>query len=300
MLIGLLWAALRRRPFSVLSTALLGVIWAALLRVPAPAAVLAWALVSLLLLEVWIGLESVLLERMGCLRPAPRDEERIAKLACRFDVSVRVQDDVAPWVASAPRTVVVSRGALEQFDDVQLSGLVAQAARSRHAPIRLREAVVWLGNAPLLLGLLASGFLTRLGRLLAQVLGAALIFPMVLWPGTFVDVAGRFIGAVLIGLIGAVLVSSGQAALGVALWSAWALVPGLRALLAWEARELEADVDRAVVSLGFGAQLLGSLEWLAILDTPGPSGTLRWFVRASVPDRRRLKRLSSLVRGQPS
>src|SRR5215216_1179414 len=124
MLIALVWAALRRRPFSVLCTLLLVIAWASLLGVPTPAAVLGWVLATLLLLELSLVLEPFLLERIGCRQPIPSELERIAAATQRFTLTVRIADDPSPWVGGALRTVVVSRGGLHLLTEAGLYGLL--------------------------------------------------------------------------------------------------------------------------------------------------------------------------------
>jgi len=294
MLIALAWAALRRRPFSVLCTIVLGIAWASLLRVPAPAALLAWVLTSLLALEVWLVLEPTILERQGCRTPTPRELERFAEWMRRSKISVRILDDPAPWVGGGFRTVVVTSGALEQLSDSGLYGLLGQAAMLQRGPILVREIVVWIGNAPLLAAWCASRWVAQLGRLLAVVIGSALLLPLFLGMRTFVDGLGRVLGAILVGLLGAMLISSGQPALGLGLWLAWAAVPGLRALLAWESRAAETDADRAAISAGLAWQLLDGLESLAHVEA-APCGALRLLVRPGAPIHKRIQRLWSAI-----
>jgi hypothetical protein len=294
MLIARLWAALRRRPFSVLWTLLLTITWASLLRVPASAAVLAWVLASLFVLEVWLVFEPTILEQLGCRTLAPREQQRILDWTRRFNISVRMFNDPAPWVGGALRTVVISRGAFELLEDRCLYGLLCQAAMLQRGPIQVREVVVWLGNAPLLAAWCASRWLAQLGRLLAFALGSALLLPLLLWPAGLVRGLGRLLGAILVGLVGAVLVSNGQPALGVALWVACALVPGIKALLAWEARHMEAEADRATLAAGW--QLLDALEWLVSHDAGPPCGAMRLLVRPGAPPHQRADRLWATIK----
>ncbi|HET6317429.1 MAG TPA: hypothetical protein VFG86_13290, partial [Chloroflexota bacterium] len=182
MLIALTWAALRRRPFSLICTILLGITWSAFLRVPAPAAMCVWVLTSLFVLELWLVFEPFILERLGCRSLAPREQDRLTELMRHFNISVRIANDSSSlWVGGALRTVVVSRGAFEQLDDAALHGLVAQAALRQRSPILLREIVVWLGNAPILVAWCMGRGLALLGRLVALALGSALVLPLLLW-----------------------------------------------------------------------------------------------------------------------
>ena len=94
---------------------------------------------------------------------------------------------------------------------VAAAGIVAQAATAQRTPGLVREGLVWLGSAPWLPFFLASRCLGQLGRLLAIVIGSALWLPMLICPGGFVRWMGRLMGAVLVALIGAILVSNGLA-----------------------------------------------------------------------------------------
>jgi hypothetical protein len=287
MLLVLAWAALRRRPFSVLCTLLLGVAWASLLRVPVPAVLLGWIVLSLLTLEVLLVFEPAILELAGCRALTRGEHDRLAAWMHRCNVTVRVADDPAAWVGGALRTVVISRGALDMIDDRGLYGLLGQAATLQRAPFLLRAIVVWLGNLPLLAAWCATACLGQFGRWLAVALGSALVLPMLLWSAAFVVWVGRLLSAALVALVGAVLVSTGQPALGLSLWLAWAAVPGLRALLAWESRQAHAEADRASVSAGFGCYLLHGLEALMSIEAISSCGALRLLVPPGAPVHKR-------------
>src|SRR5215470_4042959 len=279
MVVSLAWAALRRRPFSVLCTLLLDFVWASLLGLSAPLTLLVWLLGSLALLELWLVVEPTVLEWCGCREPNRGERERLTSWAQRLSIQLRVCDDPIPFVASALRAVIVSSGALELFEDRALFGLVAQAATAQRASGLIREGLVWLGNLPLLASWFASRCLGQLGRLLAIAIGSALWLPVLIWPNGFVRWAGRLLGAVFVVLLGATLVSDGLAAPGLTLLLAWALLPGLRSLLAWELRRAEAEVDLALIRSNVGWQLLEGLERLYVVDPAEPRGLLALLAR---------------------
>ena len=133
MLVSMIWAALRRRPFSVLYTFVLVVIYAALLRVPVIPTVLLWGMTSLLVLGLGLLVEPFVLDRLGCHIPTRGEQERLDSSIRRFNIAVRVANDPSPWVGSGLRTVVVSRGALELLEDRGLVGLLAQATEQQQA-----------------------------------------------------------------------------------------------------------------------------------------------------------------------
>src|SRR4051794_29647202 len=123
MIVSLAWAALRRRPFSVLCTLVLDLLWASLLGLSAPLALLVWLVGSFALLELWLLIEPTLLGWCGCREPNRGERDLLHSWAQRLSVSLRVCDDPTPFVASALRTVIVSSGALELFEDRALFGL---------------------------------------------------------------------------------------------------------------------------------------------------------------------------------
>jgi hypothetical protein len=291
MLVSTIWAALRRRPFSVLYTLFLVIVYAALLRVPIALSVLLWGVGSLLVLGVWLLVEPFALDRLGCHIPTRGEQARLDSSIRRFNIAVRVADDPAPWVGSGLRTVVVSQGALDLLEDRGLVGLLGQATTEQLAAGLAREWVVWLGNAPLLAAWWMTRCLERIGQLLALAIGSALVLPMLVWPYGFVCWLGRALGVILVAVIGSVLLSRGAAAAGLGLLVGWALVLSLRALLAWEARRTEAEADLATVRASLGWHLHEALETLALAAPARPQGMLGLLVRPGVPLPRRAARV---------
>lgn len=291
MLVAIAWAALRRRPFSVFVTLFLLITSAALLRVPVPIALLTWVLGSLLILEVLLILEPFILELLGCPRPTGLEAERLASTLRRHELAVRIANDRATWVVGALRTVVVSRGALDALEDGYLAAFLTQAAFRQRAPGLLREIVVWLGNTPLLLAWCMSGWIVELGKVVAIVIGNALVVPLVLWPKGFVPNVGRVLGVTFVAMLGAMLISGGLAAPGLGLWFGWVLVRGIRALLAWESRRAEQDADLATMKAGQAWSLMHLLEFQKDIGRTEPVGLLGFLARPGSPILERLRKV---------
>jgi hypothetical protein len=212
--------------------------------------------------------------------------------AADLGMEVLVVDAAAPWLVHGLRNLVLSRAMLDLLEDRALAGLLAQAAAPLWSASVAGELIVWLGNLPLVAVWYVGRWLAQLGRVLAVVVGASLVLPLVLWPTGFTRWAGRLFGSVIVGLLGATLLSDGFAAAGLGLLVAWAVVPGLQALLAWEWRRAEANADQATIDAGLGPQLheaLEALSWLACI--PRPDGKLRLLHRAGSPMATRAERV---------
>jgi len=199
-------------------------------------------------------------------------------------IEVMVVDAAEPWLGRGVRCLVLSRALLDLLEDRALAGLLVQASAQLRAASLVGELVVWLGNLPLLGAWYLSRQLVQLGRVLAIAVGASLVLPLVFWPGGFTRWAGRVFGAAIVGLLGAALLSSGLAAAGLGLLVAWAVVPGLGALLDWETRRAEHAADDATLEVGRGWELLEALETLAWAESvPSPAGPLGWLCRRATP-----------------
>jgi hypothetical protein len=295
MIIELIGAALRRRPFSVICTVALIAVSASLLSVPLAIAVTAWAVGVLLGLELWLALERPVLRLLGCRAPTPREREQLEIGHTPTSIAILVVDDCATWIGTAVRTVVIARGALEVLDEQGLRGLLAHAETQRRSMWIIRAGLVWLGNAPVLWAWWLGRGLGLMGRLLALVIGSALVVPVLLWPAGFVRWVGRALGALFVAYVGALLVAGGVTPLGLGLLAAWAVVPALRTLLAWEARAIEADADAAVVKAGLGGYLSDAIEQLELVEAAAPTGMLGWLVVPGTPRTRRLNRLARQI-----
>ena len=284
MTLALISAALRRRPFTLLYAALLLAAFASLIGAAVPLTLVAWFAASIAALELWHAAEPTILWRLGCCAPTHAECERIeASLGC-LHLEVLVLDSPRLWLGRGVRCLVITRAALEVLEDRALVGVLYQAAAPARCAAVAGQVVVWIGSLPILSASAASTGLALLGRLLALVVGNALVIPLLLWPEGFIRWAGRAFGTLIVGLVGSVLLSSGLAAAGAALLLAWAIVPGLRALLAWEARRTERAADQATIAAGLGWELLEGLETFALAEPlSAPSGLLGVLAPAGAP-----------------
>jgi hypothetical protein len=284
--------ALRRRPFSISCTALLLTPSARLLGAPVPLALLAWILGALLSLATWLALEPLVLRRLGCRPPGHLDRERLDPLLGPVRVDVLLHDAAQPWLGRGLRSLIVSRGLLDLLEDRAMAGLLAQAGAQVRSAALPGELVVWLGNLPVLGAWCLSRSLVQLGRVLALVVGASLVLPLVAWPAGFTRWDGRLFGAVIVGLLGSALLSRGLSAAGLGLLLAWLGVPAVQMLLNWETRRAETAADVATLDAGLGWQLLEALETLAWAESlPPPAGPLGWLARTDAPLASRADRL---------
>lgn len=276
MTLALLCAALRRRPFTLACTALLVLAASSLVGAPVVLAFVIWLAGGFTALELWHVLESVALRRRG-FRPATCGEsERFgASLGCGH-LQVLVLDEPQLWWGRGLRHLVVTRAVLDVLEDRALSGILFQTAAHGYSAAVAGQIVAWVGALPITSAWYAGRGLLLLGRWLASIVGHALVLPMVFWPIGFVRWAGFIFGAGLVAIVGSTLVSSGLAASGAALLLAWAIVPALRALLAWETRRAERSSDHATIAAGLGCELLEALETLSVAEPlpPPPAGLL--------------------------
>jgi hypothetical protein len=292
MLMSIVWAALRRRPFSFVCTLMLGIVWAALSGVTVPVALLVWVLASLGTIELALVLEPRLLERAGCRVLLPEEQARLDPIINRLQVGVRIVDDHRPWLGNGLRTVVISRGALDLLPDRALLGLLTQASYQVNDGVAVRELIVRLGNLPLLALWRVTTGLHLLARLLAMTVCSALLVPLLIWPGVIVWL-GRLLGLIVVLLVGSALIAGGVPGAGLMLVLSGWLVPGLRALLDWEARAAQASADRATVQANLRQPLLEALEHLAGADEVRLPGWLGIVVRTHSSYSRRLERLAT-------
>jgi hypothetical protein len=278
------WAALRRRPFSLSSTAFLVTVSASLLGFPVPLALLLWLATSLVALAAWHAAEVFVLKRWGVRAPSRLERERLGAVLESAPIEVLVADRSTPWIGWGLRSVVISSAVLELLEDRALGGLLTQVTAPTWSGAVAGRLLVWIGNTPVVITWGIARCLAQLGRLLAVAVGASLVLPLLIWPAGFVRVVGRVFGAALVALVGLVLVSSGLAALGLGLLTAWAVVPGVRALVAWEWRRAEMIADQATIDAGLGWQLLEALETLVWAESaPRPTGVLGLLAPAGAP-----------------
>ncbi len=269
---------------SVVCTALLLSTSASLAGASVPLALLLWVVASLVSLATWRILEPFLLRHLGCRPPGHLERERLEPALAPACVEVQILDAPQPWLVCGVRSLVVSRALLDLLEDRALAGLLAHATIQVGAASLSGELVVWLGNLPLAGAWCLSRGLVRLGRLLALVVGASLVLPLALCPDGFTRWAGRALGAILVGLLGSALLSSGVSAAGLGLLLAWAIVPGLQTLVDWETRRAETAADAATVESGRGWELLEALEILTWVESvPPPPFPLGCLHRAAAP-----------------
>ena len=267
MTFALAVSAITRHPFSVGASVCLVIVSASLLGLSAALSLAVWAALSLLTVELWSALEPFVVERIGHLRPPTYEEsQRLEAALSKSQLKPFVAETSDLIATRGLRCILVGRDYFDLLDDRPLSGLLTEAAAGVHAANLVGYLVVWLGALPLLAVWQLSVWICRLGRLLAVVVGASLVVPLILWPSGFVLWSGRLFGSVAVGLLGAMLLSSGLAAVGLGLLIAWAVVPALAALLAWESRRAERAADTATLDAGFGPQLLEALEFLMVAE----------------------------------
>ena len=267
MTFALALSAVRWHPFSVGLTAFIVVLAASLLGVSAPLALVTWTVASVVAVELWCVLEPGILQRVGHLRPPTHEEaQRLEPIAAKAQLEPLVAETSDLFAERGLRVLAVGRDYFDLFEDRPLSGLLIQSAAAVHSSNLAGYLIVWLGASPLLGMWYVSRGLVQLGRLLGVVVGASLIVPLVLWPSGWVRWSGRIFGSVFVVLLGAMSLSSGLAAAGLGLLVAWAAIPGLATLLAWESRRIERAGDLATIQAGFGPQLLEALELLLVAE----------------------------------
>lgn len=300
MFASIAWAALRRRPFYFLATFGLVVVFSSLLGLAAPLAVLSWLALALVGIELWYVLEPLALRHLGARALDRVESERLQTMAAYCGCELLIVDHDEAWLVVGLRVVVMSRGLLEVVDDNAINGLIAQASIRLGGYGSALGPAIWLGATPFLVGWLAARALVRIAEVLASVIGASLILPALLFPRAFRRVGGLILGTTFVWLIGATLISDGARAIGLALLVGWAVVAGLRALNAWEARRDEALADRLTAERGLGEYLRSALELLACCDgVAEPHGVFRLLAQPGAPLQKRVARLHRLLGQAP-
>ena len=281
MTLALICLVFRRHPFSCIATAAAVIASAALLQLPLQLLLVAWGASAVVVFEVWYAVEPFVFRRFGFRTPSCLESDRLkAALGCQ-PLELLVADSDHPRLARGVRTLAVSRVLLDILEDPGLAGLLAPSAAPALRANLAAELIVWLGNLPLLTAWWLTRLLGQVGRLLAVILGEALNVPLILWPHGFIRWAGRLFGALIAGLLGSALLSSGLAGPGLGLLVAWLLVPALRALVDWEHRRNQWAADQEAVANGLGAGLLEALDLLAVAEPLGePEGLFGIACRA--------------------
>ncbi|MBV9174348.1 MAG: hypothetical protein JOZ81_30170 [Chloroflexi bacterium] len=298
MFLSTLWAALRRRPFSFGSTLVLLVVFSSLMGAAAPVAVLLWIGLALLGLEVWFVVEPVALRRLGARKPNQAEWTRLQGAVQTCGCRLLILDQPEPWLFPTLRHVVVSRGMLDFVEDRGVFGLVAQATEQQRLAAVVGVPIVWLGNLELVAAYVISCCAVRLGELVASVMGYSLVLPGLLFPNAFRRYGGLLLGTVLLGLIGATLITDSLPGAGLALLVGWAVVRAVDAVLAWESRRLEAVADEATVAAGLGSHLREALETLGWADElPRARGLLGVLQQPGASVAARLERVERLLAG---
>jgi hypothetical protein len=289
MTFALTLAALRRHPLSLAITSLLVVATASLLGISAPLALVDWLATGLVTFELWYACEPLILRSVGGYRvPTYAERERLEAAIGRYQLSLLVADTSDLAAARGLRTLVIGRDLIDLFEDRALTGFLVQVAEPVHGASLAGTVFVWLGNLPIVCAWCVARLLGQLGRLLALAVGASLVIPLILLREGFLCWCGRLFSAIIVGLLGALLVSNGFAAAGVGLLFAWIAVPAIEAIVAWESRRAGRSADCATLSQGFGPQLLEAVEFLALAEPrPAASGLLSLLCQpsASLVDR---------------
>jgi hypothetical protein len=275
MTFALTLAAIRRHPFGVTFTTLLAIVTASLLGISTPLALGLWIVTGLTSLELWYALEPLAMRRLGgCRTPTAAEQQRLEAVLGRSHAELLIAETAELTTVRGLRCLAIGRDLLDVLEDRALAGFLAQAAAQPHTVNLAGCMLVWLGNAPLLVAWWTSRLVGQFGRLLALAIGASLVLPLIVCRDAYLRWAGLALTSLLVGLCGTVLLSYGFAAAGAGLLLAWLLVPGLRAVLAWESRRAERSADQATIEAGFGMQLLEAVDFLALIEPWRPTSGL--------------------------
>jgi hypothetical protein len=269
-------SAIRHHLFSILFNVAMVIASAILLHVSVALALAIWLAAGLASIELWYAVEPCVLRWLGgCRAPSYAERARLEPALGRSSLQLLIAD--APDLAAVrgARCLVITRDLLEFLDDRALCGLLSQTADASNWANLAGFAFVWLGNLPLLGAWLAGRFVGQLGQLLGVAVGASLVLPLVFWRDGFLHWSGRLFGGMIGALLATMLLYAGFAAAGLGLLIAWALVPAIQTLLAWESRRSERGADQASIAAGFGPQLLEAMECLLLAEPlPHPAGLL--------------------------
>ncbi len=289
---SLLWAAVRGHRSSLLVAFILLVGWTGALRLSP--LVIAAALTSAL--GGWWIVEAPVLQGWGARQPSTREQRRLD--GARWHILVREEPTVT--ISRGLRTLQVSAGTLETFDDDQLSALLMHQSAQIAAGDAIATALVWLGVLPFALSRYVTVSILALGRLLAVGCATALVVPAVVCPTWWTTWVGRLFGGWLTLILGMWLIDLGlrtQSGVGLAaglvLLSGWFVTPLLAGLVARDARRAELAADRAVVEAGLAEPLVSALELLAAVEATVTPGLWPTLLRDRTPIEERIQAIQS-------
>src|SRR5207302_10545969 len=125
--------------------------FASLVGVFIPLVLALWAASALIVYEAWYALEPTVLRRVGGYRDPTHDE-------CALLENVLATSQLQPLIAAQPglaivrglRCLVVSRDALELFEERSLGGLLIQAVLPVHRADLAGVLLTWLANLPVI------------------------------------------------------------------------------------------------------------------------------------------------------
>jgi hypothetical protein len=285
---SLLWAAARGHRGSLLVAFVLLVGWTGVLQL-CPLVVAA-ALTGAL--GGWWIFEAPVLRGWGARLPSTREQPRLT--GPRWLILVR--DEPTVTISRGLRTLQVSAGALETFDDDQLGALLRHQSARIAAGDAIATALAWLGVLPFALGRYVTLGILALGRLLAVGCATALVVPAIVCPSWWTIWVGRFFGAWLALILGLWLIDVGLRVqggvwlvAGLVLLSGWFVTPLFAGLVARDARRAELTADRAVVEAGLAEPLVSALELLAAVEAPATRGLWPTLLRDRAPIEERIQ-----------
>jgi Zn-dependent protease with chaperone function len=276
MLLSLCWSAVRGYRLSMLASASFLLAFSTIAGLPPWLPLVAWLASAIVLSAAWWVLEPSLLRLSGARRPGDREQETLTlpnQLPNPSAPILFVRDDPTIDIRAGLRSIVVTRGLLEVLDQQQLGALVAHATAHIRAGDALGPVLVWLGALPMVALWCVTRGITHVSRLLAYLVGIALIVPALLFPVWFRTWFGGLLAAWITMIVGLWLVAVGLdgangtfTAVGAGLLVAWLVVPGLRALAARDARRREPVADHVAIEAGLDEALESALEVIAIVE----------------------------------
>lgn len=264
----------RIRARSLALSLVFALITAWLLHVPFVVAALTAGLIMLIALHGRPRWERLVLWLAGCRPLTHLERERLRHPAVSSEsasAAVVVCAHGDPWLLHCARRLVVSAGLLDLLEDRALTAYIAQAQQPVYLAAHVAETIVWSLAWPALTGWALVRLCSAVGRLLAIVVGCALLLPMIFWPDGFVRHAGVALGGVTLCCVLLMLAAGGQGHL---------VVLVIVSLIAWrllgitqraEGCGVEDAADRATIEAGLGVALseaLDTLVWVEPIARP--------------------------------